>query len=159
MMIGMAFGSRLRAQLEAERLVSFKMDPEMLTLVSLMIALVNPMKVQGQIGLSGRWITEDTRLHPGGEAVPSALGAERLPRIPRQPKLRELVIEERADAVDVEHQPFNLMPMANQILHDAVHGKGELQLGPIGKTWYGTPGWAKVAVASAGGKAVHAACK
>jgi hypothetical protein len=74
----------------------------MLMLFSLMMVLGNPLQVQAQTRLSGRWIVEDTRMHPGGEAVTSALGAERLPHMARQPKMRELVIDEGAEAIAVE---------------------------------------------------------
>ena len=74
----------------------------MLMLLTLAVALSTSVSAQSAAGFSGRWIAEDTRMNPGGEAVPSAIGAERLPRISRQPRSRELAIEEQTDVVQLE---------------------------------------------------------
>ena len=83
----------------------------MVILVSLVIALSTHAAAQGLIGFSGRWTTEDVRMHAGGEAVASALGAERLPRVPRQARARELVIEEQPEAVAVGRMATTLLSL------------------------------------------------
>jgi RHS repeat-associated protein len=56
----------------------------------------------------------------------------------------------------LKNQPWNLMPM-DSATHTAVHGGGPNAYGPWGKFWNGTPGWAKAAGASAGGRGANGA--
>jgi RHS repeat-associated protein len=63
----------------------------------------------------------------------------------------------------IKNQPWNLMPIDpppgfsyNQ-WHNAIEGKRPFPLGPAGRAWHGTPGWAKGAAGSVGGRATNAA--
>jgi hypothetical protein len=75
----------------------------MMSLCFVILALAMPV-VSGQapVGFSGTWVGEDTRMGAGGEAVESPIDAHLRPRLPRRPPLRELVLEERLDGVEVE---------------------------------------------------------
>jgi hypothetical protein len=55
----------------------------------------------------------------------------------------------------IVNQPLNLNPLPNASYHSWVH-----QQGWLGQMWYGSPAWAKAAIASTGGRAVETvACK
>jgi len=55
----------------------------------------------------------------------------------------------------IKNQPWNTMPMASKELHDAVHGKGSLELNLAKRLWYGTPQWFKALIGSVTGRAVN----
>jgi hypothetical protein len=72
-----------------------------MVIIALLTLVMAAPLAQSPAGFSGRWVGEDTRMGAGGEAVASAVDAHLLPRTPRTPATRELVIEERPDAVEV----------------------------------------------------------
>jgi hypothetical protein len=72
-----------------------------MVMLSILVLVMAAPVAQAPAGFSGRWVAEDTRMGADGDAVASAVDAHRLPRLPRTPPTRELVIEERADAVEV----------------------------------------------------------
>ncbi|HTM09324.1 MAG TPA: RHS repeat-associated core domain-containing protein, partial [Verrucomicrobiae bacterium] len=57
----------------------------------------------------------------------------------------------------IKNQPWNVMGMPDHIFHNAVHGLGENAFGPIGRLWYGTPGWFKAGTFSTLGRAANTA--
>jgi hypothetical protein len=54
----------------------------------------------------------------------------------------------------IKNQPWNTMPMDSRLLHDAVHGKGALELNLAERLWYGTPQWFKALVGSVTGRLI-----
>jgi hypothetical protein len=77
----------------------------MLTMLMVIFTLASSeASSQEPVGLSGMWVAEDTRMGAGGDAVASPIGAERLPRLARTPRLRELVIDERLDGVEIDRR-------------------------------------------------------
>ena len=52
----------------------------------------------------------------------------------------------------LKNQPWNLMPMKNQVFHDAVHGVGDAPFNLGQRLWYGMPTWFNAGAFSMGGK-------
>jgi RHS repeat-associated protein len=55
----------------------------------------------------------------------------------------------------IKNEPWNLMPMPSRMFHLGLHGKGLGAMSGLEAMWYGTPGWARAAVFSAGGRVLE----
>jgi RHS repeat-associated protein len=56
----------------------------------------------------------------------------------------------------IKNQPWNLMPMRSQALHNQVHGWNPDGFNAAGQLWYGTPPWTKAGAFSTTGHGVEA---
>jgi RHS repeat-associated protein len=59
----------------------------------------------------------------------------------------------------IKNQPINFNVLPSRQFHLSVHGQGIDPFGPLGRLWYGSPGWAKAAVVSGPGRALDSGCQ